>query len=79
MLGWFIGRIPQGWFTAGPEVTRDREEILVVGELDEPELPRDAEAAARAAALEARVRHFREEMRAARIGIAEEAGAGPGS
>ena len=31
--GWFAGRLPDGWFTASPEVTVDREEILVVGPL----------------------------------------------
>ena len=73
MIGWFLGRIPQGWFTAPAEITADREEILVVGSLDEPELPAEMGTAARTTAREARARRFREETRAARIAIAEEA------
>ncbi len=30
---WFQGRLPDGWFVGAPEVTVDREEVLVVGEL----------------------------------------------
>ena len=30
---WLSGRLPDGWFTAAPEVTVDREEIVIVGEL----------------------------------------------
>ena len=37
--GWFAGRIPAGWFVEPPSVTADREEIMVVGALPEPELP----------------------------------------
>ncbi len=71
--GWLLGRIPGGWFTAPAEITVDREEILVVGPLGEPELPPDASDIAASAAREARARRFREETRAARITIAEEA------
>lgn len=60
---WFVGRLPDGWFTETPEVTVDREEILVVGRIDSPE----------AGAELGRVKRFREETREARIGIAEEA------
>ncbi len=38
--GWFAGRLPSDWFVAAPEVTIDREEIIVVGELAAPELSR---------------------------------------
>lgn len=31
--GWFAGRLPDGWFAGAPEVTVDRDEILVIGEL----------------------------------------------
>jgi hypothetical protein len=71
--GWFAGRIPDRWFTGPPEVESDREEILVVGTLAEPELPRRASAAAREAAREATIDLFREESRDRRIGIALEA------
>ncbi len=33
---WFVGRLPDAWFTSAPEVTIDRDEILVVGSIDEP-------------------------------------------
>jgi hypothetical protein len=31
--GWFLGRLPDGWFTDQPEIAVDREEISVVGQL----------------------------------------------
>jgi hypothetical protein len=54
-------------------VSYDREEILVVGALAEPELGDDADDAARAAARRARVEGFREDTRAQRIRIADDA------
>lgn len=72
MQGWFTGRIPDGWFTGPPEVRADRDEILVVGRLAEPEAPGADETAA-AAAREARIERHREETREARMGIADEA------
>ena len=71
--GWFSGRVPDGWFTGPPEVESDREEVLVIGRLPEPEYPRRASAAVRSAAREARIDRFREESRDRRIGIALEA------
>jgi hypothetical protein len=35
--GWFAGRLPDEWFSGPASVTADREEILVVGTLAEPE------------------------------------------
>jgi hypothetical protein len=75
--GWFAGRLPDGWFTAAPEVVVDRDEILVVGVLAEPDYP-DAEAAARQAARLARIQRFREETREQRMRIADEAEARTG-
>src|SRR6476659_2792932 len=49
LTAWLSGRLPDGWFTGAPEVTVDREEILVVGELPAPENAADADPAARAA------------------------------
>ncbi len=71
--GWFAGRIPDGWFSGPPEVTYDREEILVVGELAEPELGADLDDEAKAAARRARIEGFREETRAARMRSADAA------
>ena len=69
---WFAGRLPDGWFAAAPEVTVDREEILVVGTL--PELAEDfTDAAARAAAQSGRISRFREQTRQERIEIARQA------
>ena len=73
LLGWFAGRIPDDWFTEGPRVSADREEILVTGTLAEPRLDDDASAEARAAAIRSRIEGWREETRAARIRIAREA------
>src|SRR3954452_19048017 len=71
--GWFTGRLPQEWFTGPVQVTVDREEILVVGTLAAPEVGGDASDAERAAAVDGRVKAFREDTRDRRIGIAREA------
>jgi hypothetical protein len=72
--GWCLGELPDGWFTGPPEVTVDREEITVVGQLPpvpgEPAAAGEAEADARAAGQS---RRFREQTREERIGIAREA------
>jgi Arc/MetJ-type ribon-helix-helix transcriptional regulator len=73
LQAWFAGRLPDGWFTTSPEVTSDREEILVVGTLAEPEYPKGADDAARAAAQRARIQRFREETREQRMKVADEA------
>jgi Arc/MetJ-type ribon-helix-helix transcriptional regulator len=71
--GWFAGRLPDGWFVEAPDVTVDREEILVVGTLAEPDYPADADDAAKAAARRARIQRFREDTRDQRIRIADDA------
>lgn len=71
--GWFAGRIPAEWFEGPPSVTADREEIMVVGTLPEPELPADAGPEGREAALTARISGFREDTRGKRMRIADEA------
>src|SRR4029077_17008226 len=40
--GWFAGRLPEKLFAGPPTITSDRDEILVVGDIEEPELPKDA-------------------------------------
>jgi hypothetical protein len=69
---WFTGRLPDGWFTGDVEVTVDREEIIVVGELPGlgGEFPDDAE---RGAAEAGRISRFREDTRDERIEIARQA------
>jgi hypothetical protein len=67
--GWFVGRLPDGWFSGPPEITYDRDEILVVGTLPDPESAGE-DAETRAAARLARIESFREETRQQRIRIA---------
>ena len=71
--GWFAGRIPDDWFVGTPEVVADRDEILVVGTLSDPELPPDATPEGAAAARVARIDGFREDTREHRMRIAQEA------
>lgn len=73
LSGWFAGRLPDDWFTGPVDVTADREEILVVGPLAEPELPEGSAPDATEAARSARIDGFREDTRAHRIRIAQEA------
>ena len=71
--GWFAGRVPDGWFEGPPEVTVDRDEILVVGRLAAPELPDGAEPVSKAGAEAGRLQRFREETREQRMRLADEA------
>lgn len=73
LRGWFAGRIPDDWYTGPVEVTVDREEILVVGELGAVKVAKAAGEAEKIAARESRVDAFREETRSARMLIAEDA------
>ncbi len=77
--GWFTGRLPAGWFSSeggdgsAVEVVVDREEITVVGRLPAPPVGTDVSPAERAAAVEGKVKGFREDTRERRIAIAREA------
>jgi len=64
---WFTGRLPSDWFVGEPRVSVDREEIIVTGDL--PAVEGDDAAAA----ATGRISRFREETRAERVRIAEEA------
>ncbi len=69
---WFAGRLPDGWFTGEVEVSVDREEIIVVGEL--PVLGEEFTDEAQSTAAEAgRISRFREDSRDERIEIARQA------
>src|SRR5690349_6506217 len=73
---WLSGRLPDGWFAGAPEVTVDREEIVVVGELPALEgefADTEAGRADRAAAAAGRISRFRETTRDERIEIARQA------
>jgi hypothetical protein len=69
---WFTSRLPADWFAAAPDIQVDREEITIVGTLDDPG-PSGGSEAEQAAAAEGRIRKFREETRSRRIEIAREA------
>jgi hypothetical protein len=71
--GWVVGRLPEGWFSGPAEVELDGDEVLVVGELAEPEAVADGGAEGQAASREARLQRFREETREQRMRIAKEA------
>lgn len=76
VAAWFAGRLPEAWFTGAAEVTADRDEIVVVGELPalETRYPDTDAGRTDAAAAEAgRISRFREDTRDARIEIAQQA------
>src|SRR5947208_5806064 len=73
LQGWFAGRIPSGWFDGPPEVTADREEILIIGTLPDVDVGSGASAATTEAARAGRIKQFREDTREQRMRIAREA------
>ena len=73
LRAWFLGRLPDDWFSSPATVRADRDEILVVGELAAPTLPDDLSDDAKAVALATRIRAYREQTREQRIAIAQEA------
>lgn len=69
---WLAGRLPDSWFEGAPEVSVDRDEILVIGQVGAPTVEGEGESA-RAAAESGRIRRFREETREQRMQVAREA------
>ena len=69
---WLTGRLPGDWFVGAPQVSVDREEIVVVGELPAPE-PVEGSDESSAAAAQGRISRFREDTRDTRMQIANEA------
>jgi len=73
--GWFTGRLPEEWQAASPEVSIDRDEIIV--RLTVPDVTgAESDARAEAETAEARAGRasaFREETREQRMAIAREA------
>ena len=66
IVNWLTGRLPDEWFDGAPEVTVDRDEIVVVGRIAAPDGgDPDGEAG--------RVSRFREDTREQRMAIAREA------
>src|SRR5215216_1952124 len=70
--GWITGLLPDDWFTGRPEVTIDRDEIIIVGTLPEPAHNDGATEADRAAAEQGRIASFRESTRDRRIQLARQ-------
>lgn len=67
---WFAGRLPDAWFDGDPEVITDREEITVIGRLPAADDDTHPHSKARA---DGRASRFREDTRAERMHIADEA------
>lgn len=70
--GWIAGAVPNDWFTEQPDVTVDRDEIVIIGRLPEATLAEDVSAAEKAAAEAGRISTFREATRERRVGIARQ-------
>ena len=73
VVGWFTGRLPDEWFVEPPQVTVDRDEILVVGRVEAPTMPAGSTPTEVAAAHAGRAERFREQTREARMRLADEA------
>jgi hypothetical protein len=73
VAAWFAGRLPDDWFTGPPEVSVDREEIVIIGELTPPETAATEGSEGGAAAVAGRIARFREDTRDTRMRIADEA------
>lgn len=72
VTAWLAGRVPADWFAGPVEVRRDRDELMIVGELSAPDLGQDSPPEDRALAVRGRIRQFREDTRERRIAIARE-------
>jgi hypothetical protein len=72
LTGWLAGRVPEDWFEGPPDVTVDREEILITGMLPDVQLGEGAGDDALAGARSGRIQQFREDTRDARMRIARE-------
>jgi hypothetical protein len=70
---WFSDRVPDDWFLGEIDVSVDRDEILVLGELAAPDVPKKSPAAIVASASMARLDRFRDTTREARKAITGEA------
>src|SRR3979409_889544 len=69
--GWVAGRLPADWYEGTPEVTADREEILVIGTLKPAKVEGNEDA--QKAAPAGRVKQHREDTREKRMAISNEA------
>jgi hypothetical protein len=69
---WISGAVPDDWFVEAPQVSTDRDEVVIIGKIAAPSAADDASDADRAAAESGRITRFRETTRDARIGIAQQ-------
>ncbi len=67
---WLAGRLPQGWFLEAPEVLADRDEILVIGKIEDVTTSEGVDVAT---ARSGRIKKYREDTREERMRIAAEA------
>jgi len=71
---WFVGRLPSDWFVGPAQISVDREEIIVIGELPPVGAEDSTSEATRSDASQVgRISRFREDTRAERVKIADEA------
>lgn len=71
IVAWFTARLPDDWSSvAAPDVTVDRDEVVVILSITPPHVD---DPATESAAIEGRVAGFRDETRERRIAIALEA------
>jgi hypothetical protein len=66
------GLLPDDLFVEAPQITVDRDEIVIVGKIEEPTVADDGSDADRAGAQAGRITRFRETTREQRIGIAQQ-------
>lgn len=69
--GWVAGRVPADWYEGTPEVTVDRDEIVVIGTLKQAKVEGNDDALKAAAA--GRIKQHREDTREKRMQISNEA------
>jgi hypothetical protein len=73
ITSWFTKRVPDDWFIQPLDITVDRDEILVTGELPEPKLEGGDSEDDVALAAAMKINEFRETTREERMTIADEA------
>lgn len=73
LAAWFAGRLPEGLYEGPPSVSTDRDEIQVIGVIEDVVIEEGAGEAAVEAARTGRIKRFREETRGTRMRIAQEA------
>lgn len=70
---WLLGALTNDWAGSNPQITIDRDEILIVPEISAPEVAADADDATHAAAIEGRIVGYRGDTRDRRIEVAVQA------